>query len=218
MEKKETTRLKSNAAAGLSSAIGSAAGVVGGSMFTQEAHAAEVTADDVIINAEPQDEVEIVEVPPTATHTSHTDAGYHVINLNESHEAQHVTEHSDDPIDGPTPQPVSETELEVEVVEYATETLDDGSQMDVAVLSAGGQAVMVADIDMDGYADFAASDLNNNGELDDGEVVDLSGESIAMQPFADAANAMGDDALAQTADLDLDTDYVNDANVDDYLA
>ena len=100
------------------------------------------------------------------------------------------------------------------MVSYETVTNEDGSQMDVAVVNAQGQTVMIADVDQNGIADVMAADLNNNGQLDEGELVDVSGENIAMQPLQDAANMNGNDMIAQTNDVD----YINDANVDDYIA
>ena len=110
--------------------------------------------------------------------------------------------------DLPTP------ESEIEVVSYETVTNEDGSQMDVAVVNAQGQAVMIADVDQNGLADIMASDLNYNGQLDNGEIVDVSDQNIAMQPLQDAANMNGNNMVAQTGE----PDYINDANVDDYIA
>ena len=86
--------------------------------------------------------------------------------------------------------------------------------MDVAVVNAQGQAVMIADVDQNGLADIMASDLNYNGQLDNGEIVDVSDQNIAMQPLQDAANMNGNNMVAQTGE----PDYINDANVDDYIA
>ena len=86
--------------------------------------------------------------------------------------------------------------------------------MDVAVVNAQGQAVMIADVDQNGVADIMASDLNYNGQLDNGEIVDVSDQNIAMQPLQDAANMNGNNMVAQAGE----PDYINDANVDDYIA
>jgi hypothetical protein len=86
--------------------------------------------------------------------------------------------------------------------------------MDVAVINAEGQPVLIVDADQNGYADVMASDMNNNGQLDEGEMVDISDEHIAMQPLHDAVYMGGEDSIAQNND----PDYINDANVDDYIA
>ena len=119
-----------------------------------------------------------------------------------------------EPEPDPEPVPEPEPEPEIEVISYETVTTEDGGQMDVAVVSANGQAVMIADVNQDGVADVMASDLNNNGQLDEGEIVDVSGQNIAMQPLQEAANAGTENLYAQTNDVD----YINDANVDDYMA
>ena len=135
---------------------------------------------------------------------------------------------SHNPTSHPTPQPATEPnptpeptpaseprpESEIEVVSYETVTNEDGSQIDVAVVNAQGQAVMIADVDQNGVADIMASDLNYNGQLDNGEIVDVSDQNIAMQPLQDAANMNGNNMVAQTGE----PDYINDANVDDYIA
>lgn len=111
---------------------------------------------------------------------------------------------------------------DIHVYSYETVTADDGSQADVAVIGVNGQAVVVADTTMDGYANFAASDTNGNGQIEDNEIVDVSGQGIAMQPFHDAApeatanvdpGADPDNTIASN-----DPDYINDGNVDDFMA
>ena len=44
-----------------------------------------------------------------------------------------------------------------------------------------GQRVAVIDVDKDGEADFAMTDLNHNYQMDDGEVIDLhTGETLTF--------------------------------------
>ena len=113
---------------------------------------------------------------------------------------------------------------DVEVVSYETVTNEDGSQMDVAVVSQGDQQVMLVDMDQNGYADYAAADANGNGQLESNEIVDVSGQNIEMQPLQAAANGsmapagtdpVADDSYYVQTD---DVDYVNDANVDSFMA
>ena len=98
------------------------------------------------------------------------------------------------------------------VLGYETVTNDDGSQMDVAMLSLDGQQVIVADVDMDGKADILASDSNCNGSLDNEEFVDISNEGIGMATFRTFESHDENLYLADNGD------YVNDANVDDFMA
>lgn len=210
MEKKETSKVKSNVISGMSSTVGAAAGVVAGSFVSSEVNAAEVP----VTSAE-EPEVEVVNSQPAHSSSSHSHQ-----NPTPAPEPEPTPEPTPEPEPEPRPEPEPEPEPdpepepEIEVISYDTVTTEDGGQMDVAVVSANGQAVMIADVNQDGVADVMASDLNNNGQLDEGEIIDVSGQNIAMQPLQEAANAGTDNLYAQTNDVD----YINDANVDDYMA
>lgn len=111
----------------------------------------------------------------------------------------------------PTREPEKPTD-EIEVIGYDRVTNEDGSQMDVAVLNVNGNEVGVVDVNLDGEADVIICDANQNGIIEEGEMQIIQGEGIAMQPFADAAGFK-----PQYAQNDL-PDYVNDADVDTYMA
>jgi outer membrane biosynthesis protein TonB len=211
MKEKKTSEVKSNVISSMSSTVGAAAGVVAGSVISSEVNAAEVPAAP-----EEAQEVEVVSSQPSNT-THH--------NPTPAPEPEPTPEPEPDPEPEPRPEPTPQPEPEpnpgptpeepeIEVVSYETVTNEDGSQMDVAVVNAQGQTVMIADVDQNGVADVMASDLNNNGQLDNGEIVDISEQNIAMQPLQEAANMGGNEMIAQTNDVD----YINDANVDDYIA
>lgn len=71
-------------------------------------------------------------------------------------------------------------------------TLEDGSQIEVAMANVDGSDMYVADVDMDGKIDFAASDVNGNGEIDADEIVDLTDYDYSVDQFvADANKANG---------------------------
>ena len=202
MKEKKTSDVKSNVISGMSSTVGAAVGVVAGSIISSEVNAAEIP-----VTPEEEQDVEVVSSQPSNTGGS-----------TPSHNpTPHPTlEPATEPNPTPEPTPASEPrpESEIEVVSYETVTNEDGSQMDVAIVNAQGQAVMIADVDQNGLADIMASDLNYNGQLDNGEIVDVSDQNIAMQPLQDAANMNGNNMVAQTGE----PDYINDANVDDYIA
>ena len=198
MKEKKTSDVKSNVISGMSSTVGAAVGVVAGSIISSEVNAAEIP-----VTPEEEQDVEVVSSQPSNTGgstPSHNPTPHPTL--------EPATEPNPDPVPEPTP------ESEIEVVSYETVTNEDGSQMDVAVVNAQGQAVMIADVDQNGLADIMASDLNYNGQLDNGEIVDVSDQNIAMQPLQDAANMNGNNMVAQTGE----PDYINDANVDDYIA
>lgn len=87
---------------------------------------------------------------------------------------------------------------DVRVVGYQDVELADGRYAPMQELDINGQRVAVIDIDGDGVADMALSDLNHNNEMDEGEVIDLqTGEIVSFT---------NDDSLAETApDADLAT-------------
>ncbi|MCI6081811.1 MAG: hypothetical protein MR724_09705 [Prevotella sp.] len=207
MKEKKTSDVKSNVISGMSSTVGAAVGVVVGSIISSEVNAAEIPGAEIPVTPEEEQDVEVVSSQPSKTGGS-----------TPSHNPtpNPTPEPATEPNPTPEPTPASEPrpESEIEVVSYETVTNEDGSQIDVAVVNAQGQAVMIADVDQNGVADIMASDLNYNGQLDNGEIVDVSDQNIAMQPLQDAANMNGNNMVAQTGE----PDYINDANVDDYIA
>lgn len=213
-EEKKTSEVKSNVISGMSSTVGAAAGVVAGSVISSEVNAAEIP-----VTPEDEQEVEVVSSQPSRTSggtTYHNPTPAPDPTPEPTPEPEPEPTPNPEPRPEPTPEPVPEPtpEPEIEVVSYETVTNEDGSQMDVAVVNAQGQTVIIADVDQNGVADVMASDLNYNGQLDDGEIVDISDQNIAMQPLQEAANMGGNEMIAQTDDVD----YINDANVDDYIA
>jgi len=70
---------------------------------------------------------------------------------------------------------------DVRVLGYGDVTLDNGQTITVEELDVNGQRVAVIDVDQDGEADYAISDLNNNQQMDEGEVIDLhTGEAVSF--------------------------------------
>ena len=212
MKEKKTSDVKSNVISGMSSTVGAAVGVVAGSIISSEVNAAEIP-----VTPEEEQDVEVVSSQPSKTGEStpsHNQTSHPI--PQPATEPHSTPQPATEPNPTPEPTPASEPrpESEIEVVSYETVTNEDGSQMDVAVVNAQGQAVMIADVDQNGLADIMASDLNYNGQLDNGEIVDVSDQNIAMQPLQDAANMNGNNMVAQTGE----PDYINDANVDDYIA
>lgn len=190
MEKKEK-KVKENVVTGMSSTVGAAVGVVAGSAVAQPVSAAETEEEAVVTEV----------VTPSRPETE--------------------PERPVEPIDPPRPEPqpvdpiVPEPPVEpdVQVMGYETVTNEDGSQMDVAIVAVDGQPVIVADLDRDGIADVIAADENQNSILEEHEIHDVSGEQLAMQPLQEAAGMNTGDAIVQN-----EPDYINNANVDDYMA
>lgn len=78
-------------------------------------------------------------------------------------------------------QPLESGDDDVRVVGFGEVTLDNGRNVTVQEIDVNGQRVAVIDLDQDGEADIAMSDLNNNREMDDGEVIDLhTGDTLSF--------------------------------------
>lgn len=70
---------------------------------------------------------------------------------------------------------------DVRVLGYGDVTLDNGRTVTVEELEVNGQRVAVIDVDQDGEADLAMTDLNHNQQMDEGEVIDLhTGEAVSF--------------------------------------
>ena len=76
------------------------------------------------------------------------------------------------------------TEIEdddVRVLGFGDVTLNNGQTVTAEELDINGQRVAVIDVDRDGEADYAISDLNHNQQMDEGEVIDLhTGEAVSF--------------------------------------
>ena len=110
-----------------------------------------------------------------------------------------------EPISIPTPEP------EIEVVAYDTVVNEDGNKMDVAVINIDGQSVAFIDVDMDNVADVYVMDANGDNMLEEEEFVPIRDYSLSMVPFRETVYP-GENWMAQ------EDDYINDANVDDFMA
>ena len=125
-----------------------------------------------------------------------------------------------EPTPGPNVMPASTLSPDVQVLDYQTITGADGQQMDAALVNISGNQALIVDADRDGVADALVADANNNGQIDNDEVVDISIHQLSMSELQAAANPdpVADpdpNVMAQNA---YNSDYENNANVDDYLA
>ena len=217
MEKKESNR-KSTIASTASSTIGAAIGVVAGSAISSSQAQAADTAE---ANPDKTEQAVNVENHPTPAESAPTDTSSVSSSTPSPHQSSVQESGSEPPSPAPSLQPEQTASVEVEVLSYETITEEDGSQIDIAVVTSDGQPAIIADIDHDGHADVVASDLNNNGQLESSEVMELPGHTLAMQPLHDAAvpNQPDDNGYTiQTEDFANTGDYINDANVQEYMA
>lgn len=99
------------------------------------------------------------------------------------------------------------TEAPAEVVRVGQVDIDgDGQSETVAVFSNG---VALVDVDNDGKADVAMMDANGNGNLDNGEAIDVRAENIAM-PQSDNGTMY---ASQQSEDVDVHVLHVGQADL-----
>ena len=235
MNTKKNENVKANMAAAASSTLGAAVGVVGGTLLSEEIHAAQV--EDPVLPEDPQatDDVPIVDVeapthstasqPTMAATTSHvTPVNVEPIAPEPIPEPDPIPASGPDPDPEPTPgpnvMPASTLSPDVQVLDYQTITGADGQQMDAALVNISGNQALIVDADRDGVADALVADANNNGQIDNDEVVDISMHQLSMSELQAAANheTVADpdpNVMAQNA---YNSDYENNANVDDYMA
>ena len=235
MNTKKNENVKANMAAAASSTLGAAVGVVGGTLLSEEIHAAQV--EDPVLPEDPQatDDVPIVDVeapthstasqPTMAATTSHvTPVNVEPIAPEPIPEPDPIPAPGPDPDPEPTPgpnvMPASSLSPDVQVLDYQTITGADGQQMDAALVNISGNQALIVDADRDGVADARVADANNNGQIDNDEVVDISIHQLSMSELQAAANheTVADpdpNVMAQNA---YNSDYENNANVDDYMA
>lgn len=237
MNTKKNENVKANMAAAASSTLGAAVGVVGGTLLSEEIHAAQV--EDPVLPEDPQatDDVPIVDVeapthstasqPTVAATTSHvTPVNVEPITPeltpDPTPESDPIPAPGPDPDPEPTPgpnvMPASTLSPDVQVLDYQTITGADGQQMDAALVNISGNQALIVDADRDGVADALVADANNNGQIDNDEVVDISMHQLSMSELQAAANpdpAADPNVMAQNA---YNSDYENNANVDDYMA
>lgn len=98
---------------------------------------------------------------------------------------------------------------------------EDGSVMQTATITDGHYIGAVIDADYDGTADAVIVDYNQNQQIEEGEVFDVSNENIQMQDFQDAHVAQQQDMMQQEQEhlaynaSDDQPDYCNNADIQD---
>lgn len=74
---------------------------------------------------------------------------------------------------------------EVQVLGMYEAQGEDGQTMQAAMLTNGHEVAAVVDLDGDGVADILAVDENQNQQIDEGEVYDLSNDNVHMADYQD---------------------------------
>lgn len=188
MKKETKSSMKSDVATGLSSAVGATIGMIVGNAASAKVNAMVAPAP---------------EPAPTPVPAKPESA---------QQEPVKPEPNKPEPIKPEPPQlePVK-PEPEVEVLGYETVMHDSGNLMDVAVVRVDGQEIAFIDGNMDGVADVYIMDVNHNGTLEEEECIPIKDVRLDMTPLREAAQ-MEASLVAQEAD------YVNDADVNDFMA
>lgn len=119
---------------------------------------------------------------------------------------------------------VSNNEPDVKFIDSGEVQLADGSSVTVAAYNVGGHLANVYDIDQDGTPDVAVVDINDNRQVDEGEVIDMHtgqvlsfGDDQSGNSYADNTVDDSTDPTLQTASYDISdsTDDASDYSVPD---
>ena len=208
MKKEIKSNVQSDLVTGLSSAVGTAIGVVAGNTLASEIYAAERSDDSFASTTQP--------VSADSEHASSASDAEPVLETlaeppTKPDPASAASDEGPEIIAEATSEEISDAVPDVVVVDYGSVANDDGSQMDVAVVSIDGRENYLVDVDQDGTADVLMADINGDGRIDEAEMMNVEEEGIAMATFQT-------EILADQPMLASKNDYVNDANVDEYMA
>ncbi len=209
MEKKKNQTLKERIASGAGIAVGATVGMVAGSSVS--ANANEVELQEVDDSNKPNPGVVLQESADTDSEPvndvlpdeENEPLVAEVVEVDE--ETSPVEDFMPDAVVADDPV-VAE---EVEVLSYEM----DGEAA-VALVNLDGEESMIVDVDGDGVADGMFVDVNEDGAMDESEVIALQENdiNISMDSLRESFE-MQDNSF-----MDSDDDYINDANVDDYMA
>lgn len=147
---------------------------------------------------EDEPEIEVLEEPGEAD-TSEADALIEVETVSEQ-ETISEQEASGEESEG--------SEIDVHIVSVEHIEAEDGSLIPVGIGEMNGQNAVFADTDKDGLIDTVMVDLNGNGQVDEGEIIELENPHLSVEDMQ--ASVQAD---SNHGDLYPDMpDYTNDAD------
>lgn len=194
-----TANVVTAASSAASSAIGATAGIVGAELVMPAKAAAQTVQSPVAGNHTSHRQEE-----PAANHQTHTIPEKPIAHPEEV-PAEADAELQDDGLLVDPADPV------IDVIEYETLQGEGGQQVDLAVVAVDGQEIGFFDVDQDGFADLVAMDVNGDGTITEEEIEDVSLSGISMDQMHNQFLAQNDPSLEGP-------DYVNDGDVESYLA
>ena len=116
-------------------------------------------------------------------------------------------------VDPATPEPMAtangDEDDEIHVVGVAIQENGQGGMSTLAQLQSGNDSILVVDVESDGRLDYVFHDDNGNGQIDQGEVHDISGDGISTEhvigSYVEEAHAHA--VVPVITDLDSGEDY-----------
>lgn len=161
--------------------------------------------------ATPENNTEPNEVTPTVDNSNEPDYTNHenadpVVETDTTAEVHPVVDSQDDA-------------PEVQVLGVYEDVTEEGVHQTAAVLTDGELNAVVVDVDGDGSGDVIAVDINDNGQIDEGEIQDISNQGIPMDSFHEAYLAQQQEMGQQQEDMAYNTsddamsDYDNNAGI-----
>lgn len=132
-----------------------------------------------------------------------------------THSAE-TTPESDDNAQEPAPaEDDSNLDVEVHIIGVGQGMAQDGSVVTVGYGSVDDHQANFIDSDGDGEVDTVLIDVNDNGQLDQGEYLDTHGSGITIDELAAASEAYN--AAPEESIYDEMPDYTNDADTGSYV-
>ena len=147
-------------------------------------------------HAETHDTAEVVSVDDSQTHTT-------------EQSSPHASTASHETAQMGTSSPVDDVEIEVLGVSH-----DDATGDNVVSMTVGGHGAILVDVDNNNTIDIMAMDVNDDGQVSENEIADVSDQGLTIDQFGTPTDPAGN-MYASNDDL---PDYVNDANIDCYDA
>lgn len=139
-------------------------------------------------------------------HTSTNDDDIEVVSVNNT-DNNNVAQHQQTNVGQNT------DEVSVESVEPEIEILgvvhDSEANVNIGGMTIDGQEVILIDIDNDITFDYMAMDVNNNGQIDQDELVNIQDQNLTVNDLGGFSNPTGD-LYANNDDVDYSNDMVYD--------
>lgn len=193
-----------------------AAGVFGGAV----GGASSVAAANILHDIELEEQEAVVEEELIAEATPAPAAkAEEEIAIVAEEEADYTNNNGADPVvEEPEAIAASDTTSsnEVQVLGVYERTTEDGTYQEMAIMTNGEEYAVILDADGDGEADVLGVDMNHNGELDEGEICDISDQHVSMTVYEQEYLAQQQMEMEQqdtfAYEASDETDYDNDVD------